>query len=142
MSLLFPGDWCIECLVDLARQILELRGGGSGVALVKNGCVVLGERIQVEAEFLVDIERTLWHELGEFLREVFVEGSRMNNQVFVKEDVADGVLSEHTLDSASHYLIRVLVDQVLHQNLLETTRIASVMSVKFLIHFITGYFDL
>lgn len=69
-------------------------------------------------------------------------GAGVNDQVFVEQNITDGILCEHPFDRASHHLIRMLFHQVLHQDFLETAGIARVMSIQLLIHLVSSDLDL
>ncbi len=106
MGLFLPGDGSVEVLLEIAGEVFEFGRRCRRVAFVNNSGVLLGEA--VETKLLVDVQGLLWQELRQLLSEVVMVGAGVNDQVFVEQNVTDGVLCEHPLDRASHHLIRML----------------------------------
>ena len=112
MGLLLEWDGRANILVDVSLEILVLGRRALGVALEDN--LVLLFIHSVQAKLFIDVYRQLRDKLGELLGEVFVIGTRMNNQVSVEQDVSNGILSEHALDSPAHDLVWVALHELSH----------------------------
>jgi hypothetical protein len=65
-----------------------------------------------------------------------VVGAGMNDQVSVEQDVSNGILSEHALDSTAHDLVWVALHELSHGYFLKVAHVASVVAVYFLIHLV------
>lgn len=66
----------------------------------------------------------------------------MDEQVLIKKVFSDVVLGHHAFNSSSDNLGWVFFNKVFHENFLKSTRVASVMSVKFLILLSSSDFDI
>lgn len=66
------------------------------------------------------------------MSDVVVVSSFMDEQVLLHKDVSDGVVGKHAFNHTSNNLAGIILNKFLHLNLLETSWIASVMSVELL----------
>lgn len=112
MGLLLEWDGRANILVDISFEILKLGRRALGVALEDN--LVLFFIHSVQAKLFIDVYRQLRDELGELLGEVFVVGTGMNDQVSIEQDVSNGILSEHSLDSTAHDLVWMALNELSH----------------------------
>lgn len=133
MGLLTQSNRYIHFFINITRDICKLLRWVVWVTLVDDLVVMTPFHKLSKIVHFIDIVMSLFCELGKALLEMWMEGSRVNKQLFPNDVFPQSILGDHTLNSRVKDAFGLPFEHMLHLSCLQVSNVSRVLTIQFLL---------